>query len=199
MKNNIPEKFANEDGTLNNDALLKSYQELEKKIGAKGPDIPDEYPDDPMFADVPGVKEKFREIGLSAKQAESLYALAAEFLSPAVDKIMTSHNESAAMKELCEFFGGDEKTIAVLNEINEFAEKNLSPEAFDALASSADGIKAIYDMMSSKEPAIAAGAGATDKPDDGALRQMMRDPKYWRDHDPEFVRKIESGFRKLYK
>lgn len=29
----IPEKFLNEDGTLNTDALLKSYSELEKKMG----------------------------------------------------------------------------------------------------------------------------------------------------------------------
>ena len=30
---NIPEKFRNDDGTLNSDALIKSYTELEKKIG----------------------------------------------------------------------------------------------------------------------------------------------------------------------
>ena len=30
---NVPEKFLNKDGTLNSDALLKSYNELEKKIG----------------------------------------------------------------------------------------------------------------------------------------------------------------------
>ena len=29
----IPEKFLNDDGTLNTDALMKSYTELEKKIG----------------------------------------------------------------------------------------------------------------------------------------------------------------------
>lgn len=30
------------------------------------------------------------------------------------------------------------------------------------------------------------------------LREMMRDPKYWRDHDPETVKKIEQGFKELY-
>ena len=29
----IPEKFLNNDGTLNADALMKSYSELERKIG----------------------------------------------------------------------------------------------------------------------------------------------------------------------
>ena len=31
--NKIPEKFLNQDGTLNSDALMKSYSELERKIG----------------------------------------------------------------------------------------------------------------------------------------------------------------------
>ena len=30
------------------------------------------------------------------------------------------------------------------------------------------------------------------------LRDLMRDPKYWRDHDPETVKKIEQGFERLY-
>ena len=30
---NIPEKFLNEDGTLNSESLIKSYTELEKKMG----------------------------------------------------------------------------------------------------------------------------------------------------------------------
>ena len=29
----IPEKFLNQDGTLNSESLIKSYTELEKKIG----------------------------------------------------------------------------------------------------------------------------------------------------------------------
>lgn len=35
-------------------------------------------------------------------------------------------------------------------------------------------------------------------PTETELREMMRDPKYWRDQDPETVRKIEQGFKKLY-
>lgn len=33
---------------------------------------------------------------------------------------------------------------------------------------------------------------------DDDLREMMKDPKYWRDQEPEYVRKIENGFKKLY-
>ncbi len=30
------------------------------------------------------------------------------------------------------------------------------------------------------------------------FREMMRAPQYWRDHDPEYVKRIENGFKKLY-
>lgn len=30
------------------------------------------------------------------------------------------------------------------------------------------------------------------------LREMMKDPRYWRDQEPEYVRKVENGFKKLY-
>lgn len=30
------------------------------------------------------------------------------------------------------------------------------------------------------------------------LREMVADPRYWRDEDPEICRKIREGFRKLY-
>lgn len=33
---------------------------------------------------------------------------------------------------------------------------------------------------------------------DEELREVMKDPKYWRERDPEYVKKIEEGFRKLY-
>ena len=30
------------------------------------------------------------------------------------------------------------------------------------------------------------------------LRQLMRDPRYWRDKDSEIIRKVSDGFRRLY-
>jgi len=30
------------------------------------------------------------------------------------------------------------------------------------------------------------------------LRQLMRDPRYWRDHDPQIVDTVSQGFRELY-
>ncbi len=33
---------------------------------------------------------------------------------------------------------------------------------------------------------------------EGELRNLMRDPRYWRDHDGELVRRVTDGFRRLY-
>lgn len=103
----IPEKFQNEDGTLNADALAKSYAELEKKIGTMvsipGDDADDdarekflcaigvpknasEYPANALFDDE-SIREKFREAGLTPRQVEKIYAIAEEFLSPALSEI----------------------------------------------------------------------------------------------------------------
>lgn len=30
------------------------------------------------------------------------------------------------------------------------------------------------------------------------LRNMLKDPRYWRDHDKDIVAKIEAGFKRLY-
>ena len=52
--------------------------------------------------------------------------------------------------------------------------------------------------MQSIEPTVLTDKSVNENLTDNDLRNMMRDPKYWRDQDPEYVRKIENGFKKLY-
>ena len=85
-----------------------------------------------------------------------------------------------------------------LRAINTFGEKYLPHDAFDAMCSSPQGIQGIYQMMQSMEPTVQTDDGGEKILSDDELRRMMRDPKYWRDMDPEYVRKIENGFKKLY-
>ena len=214
----IPEKFLNKDGTLNTDALLKSYTELEKKIGtmisvptsesdselrakfnrAIGvPENANEYPTCPMFDD-DSLREKFLEIGLTSSQVEKIYDIANEFLSPVLSDLFEIKNESDAISELKNFFGGTEKMYDALRAINTFGEKYLPHDAFDAMCSSPQGIQGIYQMMQSMEPSVRTDDFVSKNLTDNDLRRMMQDPKYWRDQDPEYVRKIENGFKKLY-
>ena len=215
---NIPEKFLNKDGTLNTGALLKSYSELEKKIGTMisvpGEDSDDvtrakfnraigvpenanEYPTNDLFDDE-SLREKFLEIGLTSTQVEKIYQIANEFLSPVINELFDMQNETNAMNELKNFFGDDEKMYEAMRAINSFGEKYLPRDAFDALCASPQGIRGIYAMMQSIEPTVQTDDAPQENLTENDLRRMMRDPKYWRDMDEEYVRKIENGFKKLY-
>lgn len=215
----IPEKFMNQDGTLNSDALIKSYRELERKIGTMisvpGADADDaartkfnraigvpekasEYPTCDLFDDDDALREKFLEIGLTSMQVSKIYDIATEYLSPVITDLFDMQNESSAINELKNFFGGTDKMNDALNAINTFGEKFLPRDAFDALCASPQGIQSIYRMMQSMEPTVQMQKNESEKLTDNDLRRMMRDPKYWRDHDAEYVRKIENGFKKLY-
>jgi len=214
----VPEKFQNPDGTLNVDALMKSYTELEKKIGTmvsvprdntddvtrekfnRAIGVPEnaaDYPTNAMFDDE-SVKQKFHDIGLTKTQVEKIYSVAEEFLSPVIAELFSAKNEANEISKLEKFFGSREKMNDALNAINTFGEKFLPHDAFESLCSTAQGIQGVYQMMQSMEPRVEVGSSAPENLTDDDLRRMMRDPKYWRDGDPEYVHKIENGFKKLY-
>ena len=214
----IPEKFLDEKGELNTSALVKSYCELEKKIGSMisvpndesdesakqkfnhaigVPDNANEYPTNDLFDDE-SVRNKFHEIGLTSKQVEQIYSIAEEFLQPTLKNLFELQNQTNAINELKNFFGGTERMNDAMREINAFGEKYLPVSAFEELCTTPQGIQGIYKMMQSFEPTVLTDKNVTENLSDDMLRDMMRDPKYWRDQDPEYVRKIENGFKKLY-
>ena len=215
---NIPEKFRNNDGTLNTDALMRSYNELEKKIGtmvsipndnsddtsrqkfnrAIGvPDSASEYPIHELYDDE-NLRQKFLEIGLTKTQVEKIYDIANDFLSPVISELFAARDDVSAMNELKNFFGGDEKMLDALRAINTFGERFLPQDAFESLCATPQGIQSVYKMMQSMEPNIKTDKNENENLSDSDLRRMMRDPKYWRDGDTEYIRKIENGFKKLY-
>jgi len=214
----IPEKFLNKDGTVNTDALIKSYAELEKKIGAMVsvptddcddetrakfnhaigvPDSASQYPVSEVFDDET-IRERFHEIGLTSGQVEKIYKMAEEFLSPVLSDLFSMQNDARADMELKNFFGGTEKMMDALRAINDFGTRFLPADAFDALCATPQGIQGLYRMMQSMEPSVQTEKNTPENFSDSDLRRMMRDPKYWRDAEPEYVRKIENGFKKLY-
>ncbi len=215
---NIPEKFLNQDGTLNSDALIKSYTELEKKIGSMitipdensddacrarfnraigVPDTPNDYPHNELFDDE-NVRQEFYKIGLTNAQVEKIYSIAQEFLSPIISEIFAQQKNANAISELKKFFGSDEKMRDAFIAINEFGSRFLPTDAFDAMCTTPQGIQGIYKMMQSMEPHVEIDGDTNENLSDEQLRRMMRNPKYWRDHDAEYIRKIENGFKKLY-
>ena len=215
---NIPEKFLNTDGTLNSDALIKSYNELEKKIGTmitipnddsdtntrqkfnRAIGVPanaSEYPSNDLYDDEK-LREKFLDIGLTCNQVEKIYDIANEYLSPILRDMFSINTETKYINELKNYFGDTEKMNDALRAIKSFGERYLPHDAFDELCSTPQGIQGIHKMMQSMEPNVHTEKNSIQNLTDAQLRTMMRDPKYWRDNDADYIRKIENGFKKLY-
>lgn len=219
----VPEKFWDADaGALRTETLLKSYLELERKLGTMVP-MPNE--DDPssrhklqralgkpesaddyqidapheLITPDPAINAKLHEAGLSSEQAQLVYDLAAEHLLPMMDEVSSKASQQIERSQIAAHFGGEQKWQAVAPQIKTWAEANLSDEVYESLGSSAEGVIAIYHMMQAREPSVISEAAVpATRTDERQLSQMMRDPRYWRDRDPTFVAEVTAGYKRLY-
>lgn len=223
----IPQKFRDsETGNLRTDALLKSYLALEKKLSqpremtleqlkkcdkdmlcqALGrPDKPEDYDvnaEDLDIEPIPEVNQKLFEAGLSQQQVQLVYELAQEQMVPLILDMAADFEADRELERLEAFFGGGEQWQQIAPQLLAFGRQNLPPQVLDGLSSSYEGVLALYHLMQNKEPSLGGGlsrqSGALNSLDRNSLRAMMRDPKYWRDKDPEMVKRVTEGFSELY-
>ena len=218
----VPDKFWDEaKGALRVDALLKSYLELERKFAqrlapppddapaeerqrwrrALGiPDSPEGYqvtpPHELITPDVE-VNARLHQAGFTPRQVQLVYDLAAERLLPLIAEAAAEFEAGRQVERLRAQFGGEERFRRLAGQLAAWGRAHLPEPVFAALASTAEGVIALHHMMEAKEPVLARDSGATQVPDEAALRQMMRDPRYWRTREPAFVRQVTEGFRKL--
>ncbi|HJL18345.1 MAG TPA: hypothetical protein RMH99_21965 [Sandaracinaceae bacterium LLY-WYZ-13_1] len=227
----VPEKFWDpEAGALRTDALLKSYLELERRLGAdaagegprddggeldgtaeetpaEAPVAPD-IPDDPdgyeiatesdLVAPDPEVNKRLHEAGFTQDQAQLVYALAEEYLLPAVSEAYGEVFVRQELGKLEQAFGGAEGWQATAEQLRNWGKANLEADVYETLASSYDGVMAMHQMMQAREPRVVHADAPAAPADEGQLRRMMQDPRYWRDRDPAFVNEVTRGFERLF-
>ena len=219
----VPEKFWNaEAGAVRTEALLKSYLELERKLGSMVP-LPSEddhegqqrlrralgVPPSPeqyqiearheLVATDSAINAKLHEAGFSQQQAQLVYDLAADHLLPLLDQAMGEIATKREAERLASHFGGNAPWRATAKQIRTWGQANLAPEVYETLAASYDGVLALHQMMQAREPAVLNEAGSPrSDADEADLARMMRDPRYWRDRDPAVVAQVTEGFRRLY-
>ncbi len=220
----VPEKFWNpENGAVRTEALLKSYLELERKLGSMVPLPADETDHDgqtrllralgvPESAEQyrieprhqlveadPEINAKLHEAGFTERQAQLVYDLAADHLMPLLDDALGELQATREVERLAARFGGEATWRTMAPQIKTWGQSNLAPDVFQTLASSYDGVLAIHQMMQRNEPAVLNEAnGPASDLDEATLVRMMRDPRYWRDRDPTFVAQVTAGFEHLY-
>ena len=220
----VPEKFWDaESGAVRTEALLKSYVELERKLGSMVPlptdetdqegharlmralgvpESPAQYQIEPrheLLAPDDEINARLHEAGFTKDQAQLVYDLAADHLVPLLDRTVAELTATRDVERLAAHFGGQAPWRMTAQQIKTWGQANLTPDVFQTLASSYDGVLAIHQMMQAREPAVLSESnGARADLDDAGLARMMRDPRYWRDRDPSFVAQVTEGFRRLY-
>lgn len=205
LENNLPEKFKDpKTGELRTDVLAKSYTELEKKLSSVPavPKSPEDYNVDcshGLFAPDVDINKALHEKGFSQDQVQFVYDLAAETMVPMIIDMSADYQADRELEKLVDQFGGEEKWKEMSRQLLAFGQKNLPEDVLDTLASSHEGVMALFRMMKGEEPPISTDAN-TAAPNDGELQlqSMVRDPKYWRDQDPSFIKKVSEGFQKVY-
>jgi len=84
-----------------------------------------------------------------------------------------------------------------------FADKFFPAEAIPAIermCESHEGILALETIMEAmKDGSFAAETQPTAGQSEADLREMMNDPRYWKDRDPQFIKQVTEGFQGLYR
>ncbi|OHC74825.1 MAG: hypothetical protein A3G18_10295 [Rhodospirillales bacterium RIFCSPLOWO2_12_FULL_58_28] len=203
----LPEKFWDEErGEVRTEAMIKSYLELERKLGSHGglniPESPDGYeikaPNEMITPDR-SVNACLHKAGFTNEQVQTVYDLAGERMMPLAVEIAAKFEAQKEVDRLSEKFGGENKWRETARQIGKWGEKNLAPEVFGPLSTSYEGVLNLHRMMTNGEPEIGRGGDtAGGVTSEAGIKEMMRDPRYWRDHDPAFVEKVQHGFKRLF-
>jgi len=86
--------------------------------------------------------------------------------------------------------------------VHSWLESKLSEDelgALNPLLSSATQVEALEKLMKSSGPADFEGDSGGTALSLEELRQMQGDKRYWQDKDPIFMKKVEEGYKRLYK
>lgn len=208
----LPEKYnSGED-------LAKAYKELESKLGTKEEDLrnrimeeiqSEAFSDRPESAgdyqlpesidDSAAVDNKLLswwaehsfENGYSQEEFEQGIAMYAEAMNGSMPDI------EAEAKMLGD--NADQRIEAASLFANKFFPEAALP-AIERMCESHEGIIALEAIMEAMKDGSFAGntqavAGASEK----ELREMMNDPRYWKDRDPHFIKQVTEGFQQIYK
>jgi len=218
----VPEKFWDaEAGTLRVDALLKSYRELERRLSQRAaPPAADSAPEDLLrFRQAMGIPEtpgaysiaephelccsdaevngRLHAAHFSNAQAQLVYDLAAERLVPLIAEAAAQFEADRQRERLSAHFGGEDRFRQVAAQLSAWGRAKLPAPVYEALASTSEGVLALEQMMRKEEPGLSRDAAPPARASEAELRAMMRDPRYWRSREPEFVRRVTEGFRRL--
>ncbi len=150
--------------------------------------------DDGLDAD-PEVNRRLHDAGFTQSQAQLVYDLAREYIGPMVQQTAADFEAERQTERLQKQFGGAEAWTGVSRQIQEWGKANL---ASAAISTTYERCIALHQMMQSHEPGLVRNSAPAERNGADELKAMMRDPRYWRERDPAFIRQVTDGFSRLY-
>ncbi len=169
------------------------------------PDRPDDYPvrvDHPRLGIDPDVNARLHAAGFTPAQAQLVYDLAVERVMPVLEQMGESQRVETDLAKLVEHFGGEDRWGEISRQLAAWGKAHLPEDVYAALASTREGVLALWRMMADGEPDLVTpnggGGGGNGAPGEDDLKALMRDPRYWKHRDPAVVRRVAEGFRRLY-
>ncbi|KZB72339.1 MULTISPECIES: hypothetical protein [Thalassospira] len=145
------------------------------------------------------LNQRLHAAGFSNAQAQLVYDLAGEVLSPLLGDLDQAAQRATDRAALAAEFGGAESWKKLAPKIESWGKANLPEAAFEMLCQSADGVRAMHRMMAQNTEAVLgkADGGAGDTNLRSEIRRKMNDPRYWRDRDPALVAEVQADFARL--
>lgn len=145
------------------------------------------------------LNQRLHAAGFSNAQAQLVYDLAGEVLSPLLGDLDQAAQRATDRAALAAEFGGAESWKKLAPKIESWGKANLPEPAFETLCQSADGVRAMHRMMTHGDEAALgkADGGAGETGLRSEIRRKMNDPRYWRDRDPTLVAEVQADFARL--
>ena len=82
---------------------------------------------------------------------------------------------------------------------NKFFPESALP-AVERMCESHEGIIALEAMMEAmKDGSFSGDTASASELSEADLREMMNDPRYWKDRDPHFHKQVSEGFQRIYR
>ena len=156
-------------------------------------------PSSELVALDPMLNERLHAAGFTNTQAQLVYDLASEVLAPMVGNMAAEFRAEREVARLQAHLGGAQQWNSIAEQLRTWGQANLDPATFNALSCSYEGVLAMMEIMRTREPQlVVTGEPSLEALDQTALDAMIRDPRYWRSRDPEFVARVTAGFERLF-
>ena len=207
----LPEKFNSPED------LAKSYSELSQKLGTKEEDIRNTIMEEIQAEAFNGRPESAGDYQLPETIDEAASVdndLLKWWSEHSFENGYTQEEFEQGIEMYAQAVMGNQPDIeaeaqklgdnasARIGAASAFANKFFPEEALPAIermCESHEGIIALESIMEAmKDGSFANETSTTNAISEQSLREMMDDPRYWKDRDPHFHNQVAEGFKKLY-